>query len=68
MSAAGDIEREDGGGYGALLRNRRFMAMMATVFLSTVTDNIYRIVVALAATRLSLDANDSTGLALGASQ
>jgi acyl-[acyl-carrier-protein]-phospholipid O-acyltransferase/long-chain-fatty-acid--[acyl-carrier-protein] ligase len=52
-------------GYGALVRDRGFMALMATVFLGAVTDNIYRIVVALFATRLALDSQDSTDLALG---
>ena len=41
------------------------MALMATVFLGAITDNIFRIVVALFATRLAADAGDSTSLALG---
>jgi acyl-[acyl-carrier-protein]-phospholipid O-acyltransferase/long-chain-fatty-acid--[acyl-carrier-protein] ligase len=58
-------EHKDSAGYGALLRNRGFMALMATVFLGAITDNIFRIVVALFATRLAADAGDSTSLALG---
>jgi len=65
MNDATNSGQKDGRGYGALLRNGRFMAMMATVFLGAVTDNIYRITVALFATRLAVDAGDSTGLALG---
>ena len=58
-------EHKDSAGYGALLRNRGFMALMATVFLGAITDNIFRIIVALFATRLAADAGDSTSLALG---
>jgi acyl-[acyl-carrier-protein]-phospholipid O-acyltransferase / long-chain-fatty-acid--[acyl-carrier-protein] ligase len=65
MNGATNIPPEDHAGYGALLRHRGFMAMMGTVFLGAVTDNIYRIVVALFATRLATDANDSASLALG---
>jgi acyl-[acyl-carrier-protein]-phospholipid O-acyltransferase/long-chain-fatty-acid--[acyl-carrier-protein] ligase len=57
--------REHSAGYGALLRDRGFMALMATVFLGAITDNIFRIIVALFATRLAADAGDSSSLALG---
>jgi acyl-[acyl-carrier-protein]-phospholipid O-acyltransferase / long-chain-fatty-acid--[acyl-carrier-protein] ligase len=65
MSSRGNYPAGDSGRYATLLRNGRFMAMMATVFLGVITDNIYRITVALFATRLAAEAGDSTDLALG---
>jgi MFS family permease len=59
------MAHKDSAGYSALLRDRGFMALMATVFLGAITDNIFRIIVALFATRLAADAGDSSSLALG---